>query len=862
MNLKNEMSKRNKIFYDKLINRSFEDRSTEWFKQDMLKDIAKEYPNDSVILRRAKAIDEMLKAMTNKSYSKNTLTAEIFPEDLLLGNLTMGSNGLGKVFPNYLNEDEKRAGAITNRGSLSLLGHNSLNYFDLVNKGLQAIIDDCIEKKSLFNVENEFEKPIMCNDLLLEEHHIRKNQHDFYESVQIACQSVIDYASRFADEAIQLSVKTKDPKRVIELQKMAEIARKVPRYKSDNFNEALQSIWFFHVALHASMNFISLGRLDQVLNPFLIKESSYDKALELFENFIIKAAWRINMNLEHSNIVKQDHVDNNTVLGANPYLIDQKAGVNNFLQNIIIGGLKPNGEDGTNECTYLILQAFSNVNLSTPGIYVRVHKKTPEKLLNQIALCWKKTSNNPAIINDEIMINAMKKALLQGENLKDKQKIIEIEKLANDFCVDGCWEPILNGKSDWTFAMTNALTALECALNEGGLLTNDPELLRGAKKAPRTKKPETYDEVMEMFSKQLGFFVDQCVISLFMYYMMDEYTCPSPLLSAYLDGCMEKGRDKAWGGTKYNLGGVILSGVPNVVNTLVAIRKWVYPKHGVGKYTLSDVCYAFANDFKYRDEIDSKKQDFFDTMRIDFSTNTPTFGSDDKLVTKITEEVLNSYYKEVMNSAKFAKKVYQDKPKTSEEAYIISLRSISGYYGLSLEEKFGEFNMKITAGLGTFEQYNWMGRGNSASADRLKSEPLAPNFSPVSGTATSGIGGMLSLLNNLELDRFAAGVITDTCLEVEDASVEHLTSLLKTFINYKGGMMTLAIGNPQIYREIYEQTFAIQNLENIEKTREVLKKYAHVNVRIGGWQTPFITLPKSHMENYIQRPLELGKMRK
>lgn len=126
MNLKNEMSKRNKIFYDKLINRSFEDRSTEWFKQDMLKDIAKEYPNDSVILRRAKAIDEMLKAMTNKSYSKNTLTAEIFPEDLLLGNLTMGSNGLGKVFPNYLNEDEKRAGAITNINSFKFFSANNL----------------------------------------------------------------------------------------------------------------------------------------------------------------------------------------------------------------------------------------------------------------------------------------------------------------------------------------------------------------------------------------------------------------------------------------------------------------------------------------------------------------------------------------------------------------------------------------------------------------------------------------------------------------------------------------------------------------------------------------------------------------
>lgn len=50
------------------------------------------------------------------------------------------------------------------------------------------------------------------------------------------------------------------------------------------------------------------------------------------------------------------------------------------------------------------------------------------------------------------MIPAMYNSLMQDEEdtPATRQKM---QQLANDYCVDGCWEPILNGKSDWTFTM-------------------------------------------------------------------------------------------------------------------------------------------------------------------------------------------------------------------------------------------------------------------------------------------------------------------------------------------------------------------------------------------------------------------------
>jgi len=64
----------------------------------------------------------------------------------------------------------------------------------------------------------------------------------------------------------------------------------------------------------------------------------------------------------------------------------------------------------------------------------------------------------------------------------------------------------------------------------------------------------------------------------------------------------------------------------------------------------------------------------------------------------------------------------------------LALRAIAGYYGKAHQTTLPGFDLKFTAGMGTFEQYNWQGAGNAASAARNTGDPLAPNFTPASGT--------------------------------------------------------------------------------------------------------------------------------
>ncbi len=834
--MKTELSPRIAKLRENLMKRGFEDRTMEWFKKNeqadltkraWLPDVAKMYPNEHVMIRRAYGVDEMLKAMCNTKDFGYTRCFDIEEGDLLAGTIPMGSNGLGKVFPNYLTEEELRVGSATNKTAMSLLGHNSINYENVLKKGLQSIINYAEEKlhpKALGDIEDAYDKKA------------------FYKAVIISCKAVIDYASRFANLASEKAKTCKDEKRKKELLEIARICNKVPAKPADTFYEALHSIWLVHCCLHSTMDFMSLGRLDQVLNPYLKKDTDKAFACELFENFIIKAAGRLNLTTQY--LVEQDHMDYNAALGIHPYYLDQRAGLNNFLQNIIIGGKTPEGKDATNDCTYIILEAFKNVNLSTPGIYVRLHKDSPTKLYAAVSESIKETKNLPYILNDEVMIPAMLNALSFKETNRDKLE--KYQELANDYCVDGCWEPILNGISEWTFGMINGMTIMECALNRGAALTSNPALLRGQKLSIDTGDLTDYNSLKNSLAKQIQFFVDQSALAMCLYYLTSEFVVPSPLVSALFGKCLENGRDKSWGGAEYNLGGTVLGGVPDMVNTVAAIKKWVFDQK---KYKLSDVLSALRFNYIAGDTGDFKTQRLFDSIKVDFFTNSPQFGNDSE-TNDIAKFILDTFINAVNHSKTLANKVFLD-PKGDNDKQVWALRAVAGYYGKALQTILPDFDLKFTAGMGTFEQYNWQGAGNAASASRNTGDPLAPNFTPASGTWHTSPANLIETFNHLGLNRFAAGVITDICLE-SDALLD---GIIKTFIQKNGGMLTITIASPQ-YQEIYEIAKATNLIENPAVASEKLLKYSDIMVRVGGWNAPFITLPLSHMENYINRPVK------
>lgn len=875
---------------DSLKKRALANRSAEWFSESdfeasqetVFEEAGISNEDDffelPVIQRKAYAIDIMLRSMTDERVNKHTHTYEIENGELIVGVMPMASNGLGKVFPNYMSEDEKRAASYTNKTELAILGHNTVNYERLLSKGIRGILQEAdgklkkleeelksykkdrgfkkfamkLETISITQSSENVKELMKFNDLV--------SKIEFYKSVKISCNAVVGYAERFAELAEKLSVS--ETSRSAELQEIARICRKVPMEKPETFHEALQSVYFFHLAMHASMNLISLGRLDQSLNEFLQKdlkkckskeekEAARKKAIELFECFIIKCAGRLNLTTEF--LLEQDHMDNNAALGVHPYYLDQRAGVNNFLQNIIIGGMTPDGKNAENEMTFVIINAFANVNLSTPGIYVRMGENSSDKLKAAVAKCLHQTKNLPGILNDDVLVPAIGDVLKKYET--DKKGKIKAQKLANDYCVDGCWEPILNGECDWTFQMVGCLNMFQCAINQGAVLDTNDGMLRGNKLSFRSPQVRTYKEFKDSFVKYMQFFIDQATFTMFDCYTMDEFVTPSPLFSAVLGKCMERGRDKSWGGTGMNIAGIILTGVPDVINLIAAFKKFVF---GNSKYDIEDVKNAMVHNFKVPGD-DFQCQLRWNQMKNDFDYNCAKFGDGSDEIKEIGEFVLNTFVDILDKSGEFSEKVFLNSLKGESPEYINHirrLRTIAGYNGCCLKRKFGnDFCLRLTAGCGTFEGYPQQGLGVVATTNRGSNEPLIANFSPAPGTIKNGLANVFKTLSQLPMNKMSAGAITDLCISEKDLESSDVESIVDAFLANKGCMMTLAIGDIKMFQRMYDLSkdllYGNENQKQI--AREELPKYRDVVVRVGGWQAPFISMNLDQQANYIAR---------
>ncbi len=806
-----------------LFKRGMGDRSGEWFKQSMFPPaIGKEHADEAIIVRRALAIQAMLEAMTNQENSRSTHSYEIKNGELIVGVIPLGSVGLGKEFPKYLTEDERRLASFSHRDVESVFGHNCPDFTRVLDRGLEDIVQFCDARIEFLQIE--------C-DHPLDSNNGAEKKLEFYRAVKISAEAVVAYAERYAELAEEQVASADNPNQKRELLEIARICRKVPAQPADTFHEAVQCIYFIHLALHSTMNLMSLGRLDQVLQPYYEKDDiSETDAVELLECFFLKCGER--QNLTKAYLMKQDHMNFGTALGTNPIFLDQVASANNFMQNIVIGGKDRSGNDACNDCTRLFLQACSNIAIATPTLNIRIHKDTDTNILKAVYECLKEGSNGlPIVYNDDAVVPG-----LMASGIPEEEAL--------DYVVDGCWEPILNAKGDWTFGMIHMLTVMECALNSGNALTNAEAQLKGSKLAyatPDAEDIESFDQLLDACREHIRFFTDQVALRTYNFYTIEGSVTPTPLFSALLGDCLKKGIDKTWGGADYIIGGIIAIAVPNAANSLSAIKKYVFDEK---VYTLSDVREALRKNFAGNELMQKRFQE------------APKYGNNDADPDVIMKWLMDEFYTAVREADKLADRIFLKRPETPEEQRRIeNLRYLSGYSGPSMKEKFGDqFNILFTAGAGTFGQYASMGGGRAASADgRGANQPVTPNCSPEPGTIRNGIGNMMASMKDLGLERFGAGVVTDICFDERLAEVNFIVSTLQQFVENDGNILTISLAGAERLQEAYEICEKVR--QNLASPTE-LKPFADLSVRVGGWNAPFISLPKAQQENYIARILK------
>ncbi len=423
------------------------------------------------------------------------------------------------------------------------ISHTIPNYGVVVERGLAALLAE-VETKRAVATDPE--------------------QQSFYEGVELALGGIIAYAERLSQKAQELAEQEADAQRRDELLKISEICQWVPAQAPRTFWEALNAIWICKIALHQeNANLaLSLGRLDQILYPLYAQDIrqgtlSVNQAVELVGCFWLSIA---------------DHVP------MIPEAGEEIFGGSGSNQAITLGGVDREGKDAVNDLTYVMLKVTELLRLRDPNVNARYHYEVNPgdylkglcnsreylKHLAEVNICTKAT---PCFHNDVSVIQTLQ------ETFKDQGITAEH---ARDYGVIGCVEPYSSGRtySHSGSVFINLTAALEMALFGGKHRLTEDEQIGPA--TPPIEELETWEDFQKALETQIDWLIGQAITFNNYEGITHQKIHRTPMLSALMEGCLERGRDVICGGATYNSSGATIIGLAEVVDSLTALQEFVY----------------------------------------------------------------------------------------------------------------------------------------------------------------------------------------------------------------------------------------------------------------------------------------------
>ena len=465
-------------------------------------------------------------------------------------------------------------------------------------------LGDIIYRKGMLDLKEDIAAALTKLDFIRDREAWDKQQE--LKAMAVAADAVIRFAERHAEKAREMASGEADPRRKAELERIAEVCSHVPAHAPRDFWEALQYYWFVHLGVITELNTwdsFCPGRLDQHLFPFYQKgladgTLTRESAQELLECFWVKF--------------------NNQPAPPKVGVTAAESGTYTDFANINNGGLAPDGSNGVNEVTYLILDVIDAMRLVQPSSNLQLSKKNPERFLRRGLEIVRKGWGQPSIFNADLVVEEL---LRQGKSIEDARR----------GGTSGCVETGAFGTEAYILTgYFNLPKVLEIALNDGrdprtgkqiGLATGDAAAF------------ESYDEVFAAFRQQLHHFLrikihgNQVIERLYAKYM------PAPFLSLLVEDCIARGRDYNDGGARYNTTYIMAVAPGSCTDSLAAIKYHVFDEKALSMRELLD---ALAVDYQGHEK-----------TRLLFWNRTPKYGNDDDYADAILERVFDAFYDEV-----------------------------------------------------------------------------------------------------------------------------------------------------------------------------------------------------------------------
>jgi len=643
--------------------------------------------------------------------------ATITPEDAKVVVEQIAPFWKGKTFHEKLNAAlPEEVHKLTYDDPEGLMSRFIVNETASFRSSIQWVHDfEKILKRGFNDIKREAQEKLDALDPLSPKDNCEKKP--FLEAVVIVSDAIVLWAKRHAVLAREVAATEANPVRKAELIRMAENAERVPGEPARDFWEACQSQWFtqmFSRIEQKTGTTISNGRMDQYFHPYYAKgledgTLTEEQAMELLECMWVGMAEFIDMYISPTG-------------GAfNEGYAHWEA--------VTVGGQTPDGRDATNDLTHLILKSKREFPLHYPDLAARIHSRSPESYLWDVAETIKDGSGFPKLINDEEIVPLY---VSKGATFAE----------AYDYAVSGCTEARMPNRDTYTSggAYINFAAAVELVLRNGrmkkygdaelGLKTGDPTTFT------------TWEEFWDAYVQQHLLFLRAAFVQQYTINKLRATCFAQPMGSAMHDLCMKHCIDlhQEQIPEGINLGYFEYMGLGTVVDSLAAIKKLVFEDK---KLTMQQILDAIDANFQGHEDIEALLR------------SAPCFGNNDPYADSIGREIDRI-------SVEFGGKYSKE----------LGMHNDVRYVPFTSHVPFGKV---VSATPNGRKQYTPLSDGSSASHGADANGPTAILLSNFN-TKNYGMRDRAARMLNIKF--------TPKCIEGEQGT-EKLVSFIRTFCDLK-----------------------------------------------------------------------------
>ncbi len=408
---------------------------------------------------------------------------------------------------------------------------------------------------------------------------LSEKQAEFYLSCKICLEAILCFIKRLA-KAIEPYSKENS----IALYNLAKGA-------PHNIYEAMQLliIYFFMHEYIGGTRVRTLGRLDVLLYPFYkndIECGRFDKAeIKEMIKFFFHKFWSARVP---------------------------------FDLPLCLGGLDEDGKDVTSEISYLLVEAYNELNIHSPKIHIRVSDQTPEDFVKLVLGCIRGGNSSFVFVNDSTVIKSL---INVGIKEKDAKNYVPI----------GCYEPAVWGKEIGCTGNggVNLAKAVELAI------TNGTDWRSGKQISVKMGEITSYEDFLSAVKAHIKFMVES---GLDYIREIEKYygeIGPDPILSAMYERSVETGVDVFEGGAEYNNTSYYFYFIASLVDSVCAVKRLVFEEKRISFASLCDV---LKNNWEGNER-----------LRLIAKSISEKYGNNNLIADELTKE-LSSYCASLVNN--------------------------------------------------------------------------------------------------------------------------------------------------------------------------------------------------------------------